>query len=70
MSTGQSNYLVRSGFTQSDEWRNALGQSAPLLACADTGYCLDAPENMPAGSMRSGTFGPAKQTTGRGIDWY
>lgn len=51
--TGSTNYLVRPGFTQEAIWRDALGNSAPLLIAADTGECLDAPEYVPAGSMVS-----------------
>ena len=45
--------IVRDGFTEQDTWRKALGDSAPLLACASYGP-LDAPDVMPAGGMRSG----------------
>lgn len=52
--TGESRYLVRHEFTESATWRDALGNAAQLLAFADQGYCLDAPEYVPAGGMQSG----------------
>lgn len=69
--TGSTHYIVRHGFSECDVWRKAMGQTAPLLAVADSGYCLDAPDNMPAGAMRAcgSTQHIAGQTTTRGIDW-
>ena len=55
--TGSNNYLVRAGFSECETWRQALGNAAPLLWVADTGYCLDAPEHVPAGGMRSSNLG-------------
>lgn len=49
--------IVREGFTEQDTWRKALGDSEPLLAFASYGP-LDAPDTMPAGSVRSGSGGP------------
>jgi len=63
--TGEKSYLVRYGFSESDQWRNALGNSAPLLFCADAGYCLDAPTHIPAGAMQSNKYGPMGQTACR-----
>lgn len=42
--------LVRTGFTQENIWRDALGYSEPLLVSADYVDCLDAPDFIPAGS--------------------
>ena len=47
--TGSTRYLVRYGFTQCSEWRDALGNDAQLLAFANIGECLDAPEWIPNG---------------------
>jgi len=47
--TGNKNYCVRHEFSESAIYRDALGMSAPLLAFADTGYCIDAPDTMPNG---------------------
>ena len=65
--TGNKNYLVRYGFSESDVWLNALGNSSPLLANADSGYCIDAPTHIPAGAMQSSNYGPMNQTYCRNI---
>lgn len=52
--TGCKNTVVRGGFSEDNEWREALGNGALLLAYATTGYCLDAPERIPAGSTLKG----------------
>lgn len=52
--TGCKNTVVRGGFSEDSEWREALGNGAMLLAYATTGYCLDAPERIPAGSTLDG----------------
>lgn len=51
--TGSNNYLVRKGFTQDDQFREVLGNSEWLLCFADTGYCIDAPERIPAGATQA-----------------
>ena len=51
--TGSKNYQTRPEFTQESELREALGYSEHLLVFANTGYCIDAPEVMPAGSVAS-----------------
>lgn len=48
--TGSKNYLVRQGFTECDEYRRVMGNTAQLLAYANTGYCLDAPNIIPSGA--------------------
>ena len=45
--------MVRPGFTEQCEWRDALGNAEPLRV-AVCGGPLDAPDWMPAGSMQSG----------------
>ena len=45
--------IVRFGFTECDTWRAALGPNEPLLYHAAVSGSLDAPENLPAGSMRA-----------------
>ena len=57
--------LVRSGFTEQDTWRDALGNSAPLRPFALIGECIDAPEILPAGGMRSSTYGPRQSPAWR-----
>lgn len=52
--TGSKNTVVRGGFSEDSEWRQALGNGAMLLAYATTGYCIDAPERIPAGSSLNG----------------
>lgn len=52
--TGSKNTVVRKGFSEDSEWRDALGNTVPLLAFATTGYCIDAPERIPAGSTLDG----------------
>lgn len=52
--TGSKNTVVRKDFSEDSEWRDTLGNKEPLLAFATTGYCLDAPERIPAGSMLDG----------------
>ena len=42
--TGSKNYLVRHPFSECQTWRDTLGGACWLLAMADTGYCIDAPE--------------------------
>lgn len=49
---------VRPGYTDEDVWRSALGPSEPLFVCAALEPHLDAPEILPAGSMRSTKYGP------------
>ena len=44
--------LVRKEFTQEAIWRDALGNSEPLLTHADYVDCLDAPHWIPAGSTK------------------
>lgn len=41
---------LRPEFSEESTWRSALGDSAPLLVCADWGP-IDAPQFLPAGSM-------------------
>jgi hypothetical protein len=65
--TGKRNYLVRREFSECVEWREALGNAAPLLAMASTGYCLDATQRIPAGSHRSSKHGPSGETVLRDI---
>jgi hypothetical protein len=48
---------VRRGFTEEDVWRDALGNAEPLRVFVTDG-ALDAPEHLPAGSMRSMKHGP------------
>ena len=50
--TSSGRVQVRRGFTEESIWREALGGSEALL-CFVTYGPLDAPEQMPAGSMRS-----------------
>lgn len=50
--------LVRNGFSQSAVFGNAV-RGLPLLAFAIDG-ALDAPESIPAGSMRAYKAGPYK----------
>jgi hypothetical protein len=56
--TGQYSYLVRADFTECAVWREAMGNEARLLMFADRGYCIDAPEFVPGGGMRSSDYGP------------
>lgn len=63
--TGQQRYLVRDGFTECQTWRDALGNAEPLAMFADHGYCLDAPEYVPAGGMESSNYGPQAQVANR-----
>jgi hypothetical protein len=51
------NTPVRQGYTEQDTWRDCLGNTEPLHCFASLGYCLDAPIVLPAGGMRSGTYG-------------
>lgn len=51
--TGSKNYLTRPEFTECAELRDALGNSEQLLMFANTGYNIDAPDVMPAGSVSS-----------------
>lgn len=55
---------VRGGFTEESIWRDVLGDSEPLPLFVTFGP-LDAPDTMPAGSMRSipRQYGGASQTT-------
>lgn len=49
--------LVRQGFTDQDTWRETLGNLEPLHCFALLGECIDAPNVIPAGGMRSGQYG-------------
>ena len=48
--TGTNRYLVTPAFTEDATWRATLGAQEPLLAAADQGYCLDAPDCIPTGA--------------------
>lgn len=54
--------IVRYGYRETDTWRTACGNAALLLALCAYGP-LDAPENMPAGSMRAFGLGCPSATT-------
>lgn len=47
---------VRPEFTEEKTWREALGPDAPLLCYSDEIPTLDAPEWIPAGSMRASNY--------------
>jgi hypothetical protein len=49
--------LVRQGFTEEDTWRKTLGNLEPLNCFSLLGGCIDAPNVIPAGGMRSGQYG-------------
>ena len=55
---------VRQGFTEESIWRDALGGAEPLLVFVTYGP-LDAPDHMPAGSLRSTNYGPHIATVQR-----
>lgn len=50
--TGTKNSLVRSGFTEWDDWGHVEGLRQGL-ACATTGYCIDAPEQLVSGASKA-----------------
>jgi hypothetical protein len=51
--------LVRPGYREQDDWREALGPSVPLRAFATFSDSLDAPDVLPAGGMRSCNLTPS-----------
>ena len=52
------NVGVRAEYSEESVWRDALGRAEPLLVCASREPHLDAPEILPAGSMRATKYGP------------
>ena len=60
--------MVRNGFTEQCEWREALGGAEPLRVAVTDGP-LDAPEHGPAGSTRAYVSYSGK-TYGTGTTWY
>ena len=69
MTTGEKNTVVRRPFTQEAEWRGALSGKEPLLVFATTGYCIDAPEHLPAGSTVIGYHHTATHQSVSGSTW-
>lgn len=57
--------LVRPGFSEQDIWRDALGNNEPLRPFASFEMHLDAPDIIPAGSMRSWKYGPRQSPAWR-----
>lgn len=53
--------VVRHDFAECATYRPALPGCVPLFALSIDGP-LDAPENMPAGSMRASKYGPFGET--------
>jgi hypothetical protein len=49
--------LVRQGFTDQDTWRETLGNLEPLHCFSLLGGCIDAPNVIPSGGMKSGKHG-------------
>jgi hypothetical protein len=49
--------IVRQGYTEQDIWRDALGNSEPLHCFSVVGGIIDAPNVIPAGSMKSSQYG-------------
>lgn len=49
--------IVRQGYTEQDVWREVLGQSEPLHCFSIVGGIIDAPNVIPAGSMKSSPHG-------------
>lgn len=56
--------IVRHAFSDEVVWRAALGNSEPLYPFALHGVCLEAPDNIPAGSTRGYTFGGQRHAQG------
>lgn len=54
--TDSIHLLVRPGFSEQDIWRQALGDSAPLLVFADRLPTLDAPQYLAAGHTSKHDF--------------
>lgn len=52
------NVGVRAEYSEESIWRAALGPAASLLVFASREPHLDAPEILPAGSMRASKYGP------------
>jgi hypothetical protein len=59
------NVVVRESHGECATWRQIFGPTARLLAFAVAGECLDAPEQIPAGSSRSTSYGPRPVTVQR-----